>query len=689
MIALAALIVLAKTPSVTLTVRARPLKEACDLLGRQAGLQLDVKGCLRAEPIILAVTQLSSPELLEKIAQVVNASWTKVGEGHYELARTNAQEKREYQDHIRLQMANNARLLAAAAKASSLDKSLTAQDFVAVLKARLSAIAATKTRPSDPVAFERRTNSDAELPAHRALIRLLLDMKQEELAGVEPQSSRVFSSEPTRMQFALGPKSQSIIRLLHAERQLMLSAAEKVPGGLTGISGFADSSDTAQLPWDGRGTVAVKVGYSGFGGGLVANLFVYDSKNDLLLRDSFGLPAAFKFESVELPKNPTVELSPDSKQVLTALRAAAVYRNQRAVSKAPEQSVVPLLTDWNRYDPLSFCAADVFIATAKTHGVNLIAVPDDEMAMAFLSFPENPTAKTFLQLISRQTQFALDSRWLTVTPKDRYATRMGRLDRDAGKDYLMARAALGYTSLEENLKLALAIPYLPQPSLLYYHELALGPSIRGFDGSRKALRFYASLSEGQRNSILNGGQLSYAALDSVQRQFLEDWVFRSEYEGMGVTSDRVATRFAAKSSEPTFAVGEGLLRPFAVSASATSIPVAVCYSEHGTFAMDADTLALNMARHYYVEEGDMQYPEPLGYRPGKNMEISLRVTFEPGLQMRSRINGLDVDMAGEPVPMDGLPQSFRTEYEKQLTKYIAALKNAGAKSTGATEPPPP
>src|SRR5579864_6895351 len=91
-----------QTDAISLTVRAAPLSEVCRQLSDATHLHLSVKGKLQEEPLILKLNRVAATLAMEKIAQVVDAEWTKTGETSYVLARTNEQEKREYADHIAL-----------------------------------------------------------------------------------------------------------------------------------------------------------------------------------------------------------------------------------------------------------------------------------------------------------------------------------------------------------------------------------------------------------------------------------------------------------------------------------------------------------------------------------------------------------------------------------------------------------
>lgn len=696
MVALALIAAFGQTEPITITVRAAPLKEVCRRLSEASHQQLEVRGKLREEPLILKLTGVPSKAAMDKIAEVADAAWTKNGETSFVLARTPAQEKAEYAAHIAVRSAAIKASIDKAVVGAHLDEPLDTKSLIGQLRSRK---AINDAKPQDGLSYSELPSAGAaktKLPQYRCLLRLLKSIDPRVLAGVDPEGCLVFSSKPTQMQLPLPERARQVLATYLGERNLMIAAAAQTPGVLAGMSGFSPDEKNAVKPWDGKGFVTVKVIRNESSNLVEASMNVYDSQGSPLVREGFGAVSSLRWDPVTFLNDPVVILSPESKRVHDALvwgnSSQMVGGQMKKLDgySPPDKATVGLLVECEKHDPLSFTLSDALIETADANGVNLVALPDDSMNYAEFGPKGQRKANDFCAAISQRTAFKISGGWLAVTPIDRYDTRLRRIDRGAMATYLKSRLAKGITDLDAKAALALAQPFLDQWSFVATHEAALGPKVFDYSEDRKALRFYASLTPEQRGGLIDGGSLHSIDLSEFQRSILQDWVFNSPYGRLAIVASPGRTALgSAAQSEPTTGAGKGLLQPFAITAKATTTPTALCYWETNVLPMAPDNLAINMVRHYYPDAGELPFPEPGAYREGASRTITLQVAFEPNLAAIARIMGLDVDMSQPTVGYEALSADFRARYEEELANQKAIRQRAGVKPAGSAGPPPP
>ncbi|HWA84411.1 MAG TPA: hypothetical protein VG820_13295 [Fimbriimonadaceae bacterium] len=689
MLAIALCCAIRQTAPVTLTVRAEPIREVCAKLSDATHLSLSVRGTLGDEPLIAKFANVPLATAMSKIAEATDATWTRVGETSYELARTPAIEKREYADHIAMRAKSISDEIRRSAASIELDKPLNAIGVEALLKARNLGQQLKGIQRSDAI-----ETADRKLPPNRLLIRLLAAIDPTQLAAIPPYGCEVFSSRPNATQHPLPPAANEAIAQFAQERRLMIEGLAKLRNPATHDSVYSPFPVESKAAWNGNGTTMVKVGRDQFGGDISATMTVLDESGRVLHRVALRDYTFRRAQPPTFPVDPVVTLSPDSTLVHDALAEGAILHKgstQKPIGKAARA----LLLDTAHHDPLSFSMTDVLFAAAEANHVDLVAVPDDSISFADINCKAGKTkCDQYCSLLTRKTAFDVSAGWLTVTPVDRYETRLTRLDRLEMARYIRSRDANGFSTLDSKLELAAAQPYLESPNLLTYYEMAMGPSVRTFDGDRKAFRFFGTLSPEQRVGLISGGSLSAGQLSPQQLSALDDWVFHSFRAEMCLLKKGVGGTFllyegGGISGEPTLAVPDGLAEHFTISANATTSPAVVCYDDNGGMVMDAETLALNMAMHDYPDEDEGVFQEPTGYREGKTMVISLQVRFDPDHILADRLNGLDFDMSKPVVSLDGLSSSFRNRYAKELAVQKARRRSGGVKPAGTTSPPPP
>lgn len=689
MLALALLHAIRQTDSISLTVRAAPIKEVCAQLAKASHLQLTVRGPLADEPLIVKFNGVPVQTAMAKIAQAVDAEWTKTGDSTYELERTAAVEKQEYAAHIAVRSARIARSVRDSGLKAHLDQTVDMKAMIATLRARKAARELKGSQRYDAVEA-----ADQQLPPHRLLLRLLSVVDPAQLAAIPPFGCEVFSTNPTAIQHGMPPKALDAIALFRSELALMNAAQAKVNDYPERGSVFSPFPVEPKKDWDGKGFVTLKVGRDQFSSDISATMTVFDGGGKVLARLASSPRSSIRVETVALPKDAPISLSPESSLVHGALVEGSQYRHDSG-RKPLDKSALPFLLDPVHHDPLSFATTDVLIEAADANGANLVAQPDDFVHFAeFMVKEGKTTCGAFCTALSRNTAFDIKDGWLTVTPVDRFETRLRRLDRSVMAEYMKSRYAAGFATLDSKLMLAVAQPYLDAPSFITYYDMALGPSIRAFEGDRKAFRFYGTLTPEQRSGLLGGGTLSSLHLSEQQRAALDDWVFHSYTEEMFLLEQGPKGSYLLYSSnsiavEPTLAVGEGVMRPFHITATATRSATAACYDPNGAYVMDAETLARNMIRNDYPDEGEPPYQPPIGYREGQNTVIDLQVQFDPNHVVTARLNSFELDIAKPMVGLDGLSSAFRSRYDKTLASERALRQKGGAKPAGVTSPPPP
>ncbi|MGV3617113.1 MAG: hypothetical protein ACO1SV_17435 [Fimbriimonas sp.] len=206
------------------------LGRALEALGPTLGARLRCEPTLAQEPVFALVTVASPQETLDRIAEVMVASWQREADGSLRLARLPSDRERT----LRMRRADTERrygdAMAAYVKAAGLTQPATHGQMWEAMR-KLKAMA--DDRLPDPLGRERTLS--AGLASGRLVARCLQSVGIEGLGRVPTEGRAVFSTSPTPRQGAI-PSGIAILNAFRAEHPVYVTAYE----GIGSIGGASD-----------------------------------------------------------------------------------------------------------------------------------------------------------------------------------------------------------------------------------------------------------------------------------------------------------------------------------------------------------------------------------------------------------------------------------------------------------------
>ena len=358
MLALVLLVVAQAEIEVPATVA--PLSRLLPELGQRANMKLAAGASVREDVVGIASPKRPVRELMDGIAEAVNASWVEVN-GELVLARTKKHEDADRKQEVEFRRKQIARTLSQV----NLKEPFTSLHAQALAERR-KAVYTGDTEASPLSDLDRRS------PVARFGHRVLEAIGAEALANIPPDRTVVFSSRPTARQRPLPASVTSgLFAEFAKEQQLYADAAKNVEGQfpLGGPYGF----DFAMAPPSAVDKVLVVV--SAFQiGNLRPHLILADAQGKVLLTTQvdFRRDGTALLESLEKGVNEFVvhegwisdywSKFPLPAAVIDRLRRPADYDPQsiffegalRLVAKVKARPVVMLISDlYPLYPPLT------------------------------------------------------------------------------------------------------------------------------------------------------------------------------------------------------------------------------------------------------------------------------------------------------------------------------------------------
>lgn len=678
--------------------KAASLGQVVERLSAQTGAKIKASPKLAHEIVFVHAKGVRLEDLKAKLAETVAGVWTRDGDTEY-LTRSAAQDKAIWTAHIALRR----KLVDEALKDA---KSVLEWPFDArTLAEGLVALPTEEEVGKDPTAARARSVRQrtlfARAPLARLLNRLVLACNPNDLAAVGPFERAVFSASPTRMQRVFDRKqAEAALAAFGKEQQAWIEEAAKV--------GFAQDPN-GMIVSDPRGQVGTSPTQSAFTlevrRGEMTALFNVNLLGDrgqwgrgVMSQSMFADPARKFLDAQMTPgppiaDDPVVELSEDSKEFSDRMREA--FTGRTAVSMGVRMQ--ELMLGVERNDPLSWVVSDALEAYAKAKGLNVIAaVPDSALSTAFFVSREQPLrVHGFMKslLDSGAMQLAEAGGWAVLAPADRFEAALDFTPRSAVATLVKAVFAQGRLDVRDYARYALESKRLNRGGIGDWFLAMIDRSVLGASDRTdwNSLRLYGSFNAMQQRDLEAGARYPYGAMDLEQRKIVERIVYAGEILSE-VQSGGGTTQWTSTAVEPTEAFAMGVPPDCTVTARGKSVPTLVAYGK----GLDGRVRPLRGLGAYTVAEieaevlGDPQRMSSygvaglVGYAPGTNRLVLLRVEIAPKLWKETAITVSDFDPNATPVPWDKLPEP----YPQQIAAAIEQVKARKANPPARRFPPP-
>ncbi|MEZ0324611.1 MAG: hypothetical protein ACAH95_01785 [Fimbriimonas sp.] len=650
--------------------RASGLGEVVARLAEQTGASLKAAPAVAQEIVFVRVRGVSLAELKSKLAEAADAEWVKSGGMEY-LSRTAKQEREIWKRHVSLRRGYLDEELKRIRK--ELEQPFDAKG----LATKLSKLP-RREEAVTPAAARDRYLAEAALfaqaPSARLMNRLLLACNPDDLAAVGPYERAVFRFAPTPMQRGfVGTRLKEALDLFEKEQQDWQEAAQ--------VANFPEEVNSRMVS-DPRAQVGMRASRDIVSGldivrGDGANLF---SVNLIGLHELFGgytvlchgmladPTRRFLNESTasKTGDDPIVKLSADT-DTFTKTLVSTMGGASTSVSPRMRE----LLLNPEQFDPLSFLVSDLLEAYATFKNANVVAsIPDSAFGGLYFAVRETPlTLRAGMRALQDGGLVSLRERgnWAVLMPADRLESAMlftprkpmgslmrsiqasGRLDMRAYTSYAFQTGRISRVGMGEN--------YL----MLYDRSIGGTLDQTDWDG----LRLYGSFNSQQQRALDEGTRFAMQGLSAAQKGIVKRLAYkaliRSEVQqGGGVSSAQ------GLPVEPTDVFADGLPTAGTVIAKTKVLPVLVAYGKTNEGKtrplrnIDPFTLAT-------VETTIVGDPEKMasygvtglvGYAPGVNRHVALRVEFAPGIWREIVFTVPEYDPNAAPVPWEKLPEDW-------------------------------
>jgi hypothetical protein len=676
---------------VTVRLDAMPASRALRELSAKTGLKLETAGEAGLDVILLRVHDMPLADLMRRIADATACQWTKMRSTYMLTRAAKTVRQQDQADTVRLAVylrkALDERL---PAPQEGLLSKEAVDAALAKLKTSSDAIKQAKGKVPQSLYVEQEKLVSAFSPIQKLFRRLIRTIAPETIAALPANVRVTYSTYPTRLQQALGPKAKDLLRqFIQEENHLIAAFAKMESGDAESLSRSLGRYSPYRVPIVEPCTAELVV-MRWTGGVVEIGVSAYDA-------DGFAVEQAGYSLLVEIT-DPQPLPKPDAWQdaswdVSDRTRALAVLSSQaRSVTK-----VDPIFADPANVDPLSFHAQDLVSQIADALHADVVACLPDWMA-GLLEQAVDPT-KTKLgdaaKAVKSEIRWDLKDGVLTVTPNFPSIARQDRLDREPMSRVIAKTAKAGIVTLDDVSKYLLEQrdghswlegEWLRRGGFEAHDSpatYAMGATTSGY---REVFRFYALLSPAQRSALIAGESIPVINLSSQARNQLAFRLFSRSVQLMPARAVRDMKRYTGANGNPTTLLPNGIPGGATVSLKLETIPGGFIDVD-GRVGRFWEAPSIGYVQSMQDRGGFLEpnsgYPlmgNALFY-PGAQTHYAFKLSYREGLAEDLHLQDASVDRTPKPVPWRSLPKFVLDEAIKTYDYYRKA--NAGQK------PPPP
>lgn len=668
-------------------------------LSKQTGSKLTANARIGQQILFIRAHEVTLPDLKARIAEALDATWSKVDDREI-LERTPGQDKALWTKHLAARRKLVDVALGRAKK--DLEKPFDAKTLAAAV-ASLPTQAQTQ---ADPAAarrsYEVQKSFASKAPMSRFLNRLLLAANPDDLAAVGPYERAVFRVKPTKRQKGIAPSGyDAAVAAFAKEQALWIDAAAQLPSSEGSSTSIQDPRAGLNVSPGDVANVKLELIRGDAAGLFYANLYKEQQSGFSfpIAQNSYSSPEREFLDGQMNAKppgedDPLVDLSPDSKAFQARLTEIFVS----AQPNAPKPEILSLLMSADTKDILSFAVSDGLMAFAQSKNQNMVAsLPDSAFAIAaFLSTTHPVHVKELVDALTRSgtLDFSEKGSWTLATPTDRVEADLQFTPRAPVATLIKAVTEKGRLDVRDYAKYAYGSGRISRMGLGDWYLMLLDRAfLAGVDHTDwNGLRLFGSFSEAEQGRLISGERFAFPGLRSDQRAIVDRIVYSGEIRSEVQAGGGASTTNRAP-LEPTEAYANGLPAKGAVAARSRDLQVLVAYSK-GTDGKTRPLRSVNVGTLAYIEQEVVGNPAKMaaywvpglvGYAPGTDVLLTLRVELDPGLWKEIAMTVPNYDSRATPLPWTKLPEP----YPAQIKDAIEQEKKRKAQEAGTVIPPRP
>ena len=657
-------------------------------LSAQTGAHLRAAPNVAQEIVFVRAKGTGLQDLETRLADALVARWTNDGEFKV-LTRTAANEKEVWNAHVSLRR----KLVDEALKDAS--KRLEAKFDARSLASSLLALG---PRGDDPTSARLRFTTEQALfargPMARLLDRLVLACNPNDLAAVGPYQRRIFRIDPTQMQCGIDAKKyDDAIAAFTVEQQAWQEAAARVTFPEE-PSGSMANDPRVQLNIDPNlGPISLEVKRGEMSALFMVNLIPEDEKHlgfGVLSQTVYADPERTFLDAQMTPlppekDDPLVDLSDDAREFQKRVTEAFGGRTVSPLSPRMHDLMLGVV----RNDPLSWSVSDILLTFAETSNLNVVAsLPESTLPITMFMGNQGPMhVRNVIKALQESGTLELHTKdgWGMFAPVDRYEAALDFTPRAAVAELMKSTFADGRLDIRNYARYAYQSKRLNRGGIGEFFLAMVDRSVLGSSDHTdwKSLQLYGSFSASEQGALEAGGRYAYSLMSPEQQNIVERIVFANRLTRSGESGRPFV--------EPTEAYSMGIPSSCVVSAKSQRTPVIVAYAK-GTDGRTRPARSVDPYTLATIESTVVGNPELMasygvanlvGYAPGAEKVVRIRVEVTPGVVVESSITVPDYDMDANPVAWDKLP----APYSKQIAGALAQLRTQKSNQPTRTAPP--
>ncbi len=611
---------------ITYKAEAISLKKVCEELSAKTGVAFGAAAVVSSSVMIIDVKDITIKDFLDKTAFAIEGEWVQDSTGlRFQRSSTYIRkaEAEAYEGRLKGIKKNQEKMRENLEKNKKFDKE-AAQNIVS----EIEALQKDKPTGDDYNAnrWRRVEQIRKKLPASRMSDRLACVLPPELLAGLTNGNRVVMSTTPNAMQKPIPREALPLIDLFIAEQNIWADALSALP---------APDYQNGNVDWtlyqlyQGRkrlderpAKVLLIATESGGSQAIQIEVRLLNAKGRTTTQTSTSLSIGLMWDEersgeytkameklrTESANEPPVKLNPLADEFRKfASRSMGMSQDQ----KPPELSAElrNALLNPEKIDPLYLGCTDMMNAVAKLKNLQLIACPGDFMVMAsgYSGNKDGPKASELLGMFSflpkDMSPFSIDDSWL-VCRRGLFTSfpGFGSVDRGVLGRVMRQVQADGRVSLDTKCEIALNQKEDDYSSLFnLYPSLVLNNSESMYaimDNDIHMLRLHGTMSNGQKQILVNKGKLMISSLTPAQQQIVFDMVFKGSRYGQTIS---------VSSDEYDPAESEGEMTEYYGDEPTEQFPNGIPRDAFITMDL-SDQTVLSVSQSY---EGQQEYPNTM------------------------------------------------------------------------------
>ncbi|MCX7798764.1 MAG: hypothetical protein N2109_00290 [Fimbriimonadales bacterium] len=696
---------------VRLELAAMPLSRAIPELSRALGRSLAVSSELAGEVVVLRVQGAEPAEVLRRLAEATEATWVEQN-GLLRLALTDAQRKQQRD----AELAYRERAVGEAIRkmAEPLARHPNFDQQAMEEASQRSQGAAVRQGGFSPLAMVQAGRNviagNPATPTGRAVARLARLIGARALAQLGDGERIVFSTQPNPMQRRFPNGGFDAIRLLVAEQSRYADAeGARQDGGIEQLLGAVFGGGTRSAVSGTPAKALLSVQRQKLLDGYEFRIALFDGDGRQVFTD--GMTMLLETSGLNLldalgqppSDGEEIELSPVSRELLQSLRGLTGLAFGQAPSLGMSPEVAGRLRRPDLYEPLEYFHGEVFRGIGKAYGKNVVAaIPDGALASSSFLLPgQKLTVSAFLKGLQDLKTMTVQTEgdWIVGKPTRPWYQRQQRQDRAALARLIASAGARGTLRLDDLASYALTNPPLLESPVASLLALLTIPGAASNPNSMQweLLRFYGSLTAGQRQRLAAGDAIPLRELTPSQRGNVWRMVYLPGFLGLGGLSVAGGLPAPLARTEPTEILPNGLPpgSSLQVGIQRSEVVVDAGESRPGLrlfSALGAEELGAMMQLREDPTMGAMVgplLPDWKQFRLGEKVRYSFLFRFTPEVVLGGSLEDVVLDERAPAASFEQLPQAFRDRVQRAREQMRQGAAQLGSLFGGGQAPPRP